>query len=380
MSKKLSNLKNKNLITILLIYLIFSVIISKNYLIYKNLINPIFWSFIIIYSLYLSKYTPLKKSSKYYSLIILIIIINTTILYSLGFFFGFSKSPYNHDLISLIFNIFTKIIPLIGLELSRSITINQNKSKNPLILLTILFILLEINYHSITNIITNKEYFFKYICSTIIPLIASNILYTYLIYKNTYHLVLISRLLEKAITILIPVFPSLNWFINGTINLIKPIITYIIFKYLFIKEKHQEKNRHYSFILISYSFTLLIVILLISFMIGLLKYEPIAILSNSMNPTYNRGDIIIFEKPSPKDLNNLPIGTIIIYKLDNQYIAHRIVKIKKIANKVSYLTKGDNNNTIDNVEVLPENIKGIYKFHLKYLGYPTIYLNYYFKR
>ncbi len=98
-----------------------------------------------------------------------------------------------------------------------------------------------------------------------------------------------------------------------------------------------------------------------------------------MHPTYNRGDIIIIEKLTEQELNNLSLNTIIVYKQNNNYIAHRIVKINKTNNKISYITKGDANNTTDTIEVLPHNILGIYKFHLKYLGYPSIYLNDYLK-
>ena len=39
-------------------------------------------------------------------------------------------------------------------------------------------------------------------------------------------------------------------------------------------------------------------------MLGIFKYEPIAILSNSMYPTYDRGDIVIFKKMSEEEFED----------------------------------------------------------------------------
>ncbi len=375
----MSKINNKNLLNILIIYLILSIpLILTKYLIYKNIINLLFWLLIIIYIIYYHKHNYIRNSfnKKYYYIIITILIITTEIELLLGTYIGFTKSPYTYHFNSILFNIYTKIIPIIGLELSRNILIKKNNSKLIIIFITIILILLEINYHNIYINILSKEYFFKYLCSNIIPLIANNILYTYLINKTPYHLVLLYRFIEQLLILFIPITPNFNWFIIGTTSVIKAIIIYIIFNYLYIKEKHHFKfKKSNSFILISYAFTLLFATFLVSFMLGLFKYEPLVILSNSMSPTYKRGDIIILEKLDSNKLNNLSIGTIIIYKSDNKYIAHRIIQIKNIGSNKLYITKGDNNNTNDNKEIEPKDIKGIYKFNLKYLGYPSIYLH-----
>ncbi len=101
-------------------------------------------------------------------------------------------------------------------------------------------------------------------------------------------------------------------------------------------------------------------------MLGSFKYQPITILSDSMSPTFKRGDVVIYkkgEKINPKD--------IIVFQYNKQIIVHRVVGV----NNYYYITKGDANNTIDYMKTTKEDIKGVYQFHIKYLGYPSIWLN-----
>ncbi len=94
------------------------------------------------------------------------------------------------------------------------------------------------------------------------------------------------------------------------------------------------------------------------FGIGILKVE-----SGSMEPEISIGDIIII-----KECEQYKINDIITYKVDNQYlVTHRIVE----GNGNSFVTKGDNNNAIDNKKIAKESIEGkvIYKSNFLKLLY-----------
>ena len=101
---------------------------------------------------------------------------------------------------------------------------------------------------------------------------------------------------------------------------------------------------------------------MVCFMLGVFQYEPIAILSNSMFPTFCRGDVVVFKKLSEAELKELKKQTTIVYTIDNQNIAHRIVDVIEENDKVFYQTKGDNNNAPD----------------MNYIGFPSIWLYEYF--
>ena len=55
-------------------------------------------------------------------------------------------------------------------------------------------------------------------------------------------------------------------------------------------------------------------------------------------------------------------------------IVHRLVEVEKKGNKTFYRTKGDNNNTRDNLDIEYKDIKGIVKLKIPYIAKPSIYL------
>ncbi len=351
---------------------------------FENILNPIFWLFILVYLIWYikSSYIKFNTNRKYLIYMIILSSVHIIIFFYLGFIFGFSKSPYNHDILSILKNIIIKILPIVGIEVLRSVLATKNsKNKILLVSITILFILIEINYTVLFNLFSNKEDLFKYICSTILPLIATNILYTYLTLKGSYSLVLIYRLYKELVVLLLPIFPNIDWFTIGSLCILSPTLVYLLFKYKFIKEKKDIRQKKKNFFeKISYAITLIFLISLICFMLGLFQYEPISILSNSMFPSFERGDVVIFKKLNDDELKKITENTIIIYSVGNQNIAHRVINIIEKNNTTLYQTKGDSNNVSDTNLVTINQIKGVYTFHLKYIGFPSIWLYDYFHK
>ncbi len=378
-------LKNKNLLIIVIIYLCVMInLLLKNDVFFSHIVNPLFWLCISLYVIWDIKnsYLRLCIARKYTINMIIISSLHICFYFYIGYIFGFSKSPYNHEILTMFKNIIIKLIPIVGIEMTRNIIITRNKSNKILLaFVAIIGVLLEINYNTLINIFPNKEAFFKYVCSTILPTFACSILYTYLDFNNSFLLVLIYRFFKDLIVFLIPILPDLDWFVTASINILSPTLVYILFKYKFAKQrKNHIKKSQNIFEKISYSITLIFLVGLICFMLGAFKYEPITILSNSMSPLFNRGDVVIFRKINDSNLNEISKNSIIIYSIENQNIAHRVVdKIEK-NNTISYQTKGDSNNVADTNLVQINQIKGVYLFHIKYIGFPSVWLYDYFNK
>ncbi len=327
-----------------------------------------------------NSYIRFKNNIKYIIFIIIISFINIGIYLYIGFLLGFSKSPYSHKILTVLANILPKIISIFGVEITRTVIVSRNKNnKILLIFITILLILAEINFNMLITMFSDKELLFKYICSSIIPLISCNILYTYLTLNTSYMVVIIYRLCKELIVFLLPILPNTDWFITGSFETLLPAIIYFVFKYKLLKEKgcirEKRKNR---FEKISYIVTFIFLFTLICFTLGLFKYESIAIISNSMIPCFGRGDVIIYKKINNDELRKISKDTIIVYSTGERNIAHRIVdKIEK-NNNVLYQTKGDRNNVADMELVRTTQIKGVYVFCIKYIGFPSILLYEYF--
>ena len=226
-------LKNKPLFILLIIYTISYIFLNNNNNFYINFINPLFWlSFLIIYY-----HQDLKLPKKKYINITLIISIIFFIFYiASGFIFGFNKSPYSHTLININKNLIKIILTICGLEIIRFKLIQSNKKYLGVrALITIVIIISEINFKAL--FLSHNIALFHYLFSIIIPIIAQNILFTYLALNSQYKIPLIIRLFEEIPKFILPVIPYSNWFIDGSFIIIKVLIIYYLFKYFIFSRK-----------------------------------------------------------------------------------------------------------------------------------------------
>ena len=96
------------------------------------------------------------------------------------------------------------------------------------------------------------------------------------------------------------------------------------------------------------------------------------IVSESMTPTIKVQDAVIIFRANPEKLK---VGDIITFKsvdprYDGYIITHRINKIVTMENgEPGFITKGDNNNVVDNSIVTGENVYGKVLVKLPYLGF-----------
>ncbi len=359
---KKKTLKNKKLFFLLITYTLSHIFLyTDNFYIY--FLNPLFWlTFLIIFY-----HQDLKCRNKKEIKFTLIISITFLILYLIsGFIFGFNKNPYNHTLIYTFKSLWKIILPIYGTEIIRYKLVKSNKNYFLIItLITIIIIMSEINFKAF--FISHNITFLHYLISIIIPIIARNILFTYLSLNSNYNVPIIIKIFDEIPKIFLPIIPCSNWFIDGAFAIIKVLIIYYLFRYFIFNKKPIHCFKNFSML---YPLTIINSILLVLFMIGLFNYQPVAILSNSMNPTFKRGNVVIYKKEE-----NIFPGDIIVFKYENQIIVHRVISINEY-----YVTKGDANNTVDYIKIKKEDIKGVYQFHIKYLGYPSIWLNEFFAK
>ena len=112
------------------------------------------------------------------------------------------------------------------------------------------------------------------------------------------------------------------------------------------------------------------------FVAGFLPYKPVAVVSNSMSPYFNRGDICVIKKITDyKQIRELQEDDVIEYQLNNIFILHRIVDIKETINGYKYETKGDNNKESDLLPVEESQVVGKVTYIVPYLGFPSVWFS-----
>ena len=96
-----------------------------------------------------------------------------------------------------------------------------------------------------------------------------------------------------------------------------------------------------------------------------------AIESDSMLPTFAKGDVIVDTKV--KDFSTLKEGDVITFWTvingERALNSHRIIKIEDYGNYLSFVTKGDNNTIEDGLTVHQSSVVGKYSFHIPGIGY-----------
>ncbi len=111
---------------------------------------------------------------------------------------------------------------------------------------------------------------------------------------------------------------------------------------------------------------------MVSLVAGIFKYQIMAIGSGSMEPQIYRGDAVVFAKVTgPEDIH---VGEVLVFKHNGTYVTHRVKSIDKRGNGFRYVTKGDNNNDVDNFVVTDKDAVGIVKLRVKYIGFPTLWI------
>ena len=102
---------------------------------------------------------------------------------------------------------------------------------------------------------------------------------------------------------------------------------------------------------------------------SLAGFTPLSVVSDSMAPTFNAGDLIIIKKCDPATLVE---GDIVTFHtiINNEFAlnTHRIDEIQTMGDVRSYVTKGDNNAIADIHMISDGDIVGKYVAKLPYFG------------
>lgn len=341
-----------------------------------DLINLIF--FLVFYMV--CKYTlGIRKDNNICKVNAIQITIITILLYILltylsGMYFGFLRNSYSLNITSILGNIYSIGIVIVIEELIRYMFVSKsNKDYKPIMLLTIIFILLDIALTYNSMVVSTSLQLFTYVCTTVLPIIARNIVCTYLCKNVSYVPGMILRLFFGLSIYILPIFPDYGFYIEGVLGIFIPYIIYVKVSKL-VEESEKRKPRSYKksfwFINVPIVAVLIFLVILVS---GVFKYQIIAIGSGSMSPIIEKGDAVIISKINKDDYASIKVGQILVFIHDGRYITHRVLYISKIDGKYYFQTKGDANSDEDNYIVEEDDVIGVTSQRIKWIGLPTVW-------
>ena len=310
--------------------------------------------------------------------IIIFLLMYYFITYFLGLFSGFVKSSYSLSFINIIKNTFPVIALILISELMRYVLFNKTKRNLPcLIIGCLLFVMVDVNTMVHIYDVKTALGITKMICLVVFPSITKNIFLTYLTMKVGYKNGIIYRLITEISTYLLPIFPDFGEYINVLLKTVLPIAIMArlnnMFNYYSVRKIKDSRYNSRKLVLYSViTFALLTIVLLTS---GLFTYQALTIGSGSMSPAIEKGDVIVLKSMKNEEARKIKKGDVLVYNHDNKIIVHRVIKKSNNGETISFKTKGDYNNAKDSWTVKQEDVIGIVKFRIRWVGMPTVALN-----
>jgi signal peptidase len=301
---------------------------------------------------------------------IYVVIVSTIVWFILGLFTGFGLNTYIIDPIQYALFLSANIVIIILIELNRHILVNKffhrvNWSYFLLLVLYTTIIYSIFNNIDFTTVIGVLEL-------TVLGLY--NTLYTttawFYGFKTHTILALTYGSLYRLSPILLDTTPRTGYMFTGFLLL---IATFTIYFY-HIRRRSRENaygesglKKRFSSIIYMFSFIALI-IAIIGFVLG---YRGLVVVSNSMYPVFQRGDIVVIDTNGMDHINK---SDIVAFIVKDKIIIHRVVGEENRRGEILYSTKGDANNNTDPWIIHREQIIGRYVYMIPLIGYPTIYL------
>lgn len=289
-----------------------------------------------------------------------------------GFFMGFSRNALHITLSDISRFLVVYAVLYISQEIIRYIIARTaQKNKKPLVLYTIILIVLDIIMQINGFDLHSREMVFIFICVCIVPAIARQTLCSYLTYKVSYLPGILYRVLPLFYASFSPIIPDVGNYFNSVIHVLMP---YTVYHFSRRTINYKEKGELYSkrasrwIVMVP---VIILAVVMVSLIMGVFKHKILAIGSNSMAPSFYRGDAVIYEKIEPKKLKN---GEVIAFARRGIVVTHRVHSIKKNGDRVVIETKGDANNGPDKEKVTNQEVLGKVKYVVKYIGFPTIWV------
>jgi signal peptidase I len=103
--------------------------------------------------------------------------------------------------------------------------------------------------------------------------------------------------------------------------------------------------------------------------------RPLTVLSGSMVPTFDPGDVVVVRDT---DAERLQVGDVITFQPfpdDPRLTTHRVEEVRYGVDGVSYVTKGDNNGAVDLEPVTPAQVKGEVWYVVPYVGHLSVWMS-----
>jgi signal peptidase I len=335
----------------------------------------VFAIFLLIYLVVVLKFIKPKKADsinkkKVILFMTIFAILYIIFLYIVGIFVGFYENPVGFNLKG----IYKWILPLsaiiVATELIRNLFLTRENKKATFIA-TIGLILIEVSTYIDLYTTLKLDTILALIGYVILHSISVNLLCNYIVRKYGYIPNIVYRIITSIYIYILPIIPDIYLFFQSVFRIIYPYIIYLVIDYAFTTDNFKLALKNKKTNIISLLISIILVFSIVLLVSCKFRYGIMVVGSSSMTGSINKGDAVIFEQYRGQELEE---GQVIIFYKDNIQTIHRIEDIQLLNGETIYYTKGDNNQQKDDGYRIEQDIIGIVKFKLIYIGWPTIWV------
>ena len=332
--------------------------------------------FLIIYTIIMKFFFKDKrvdhKNKK--SVTLTIVVLSTVyilILYIIGLFSSFFKNTTILGIDSFLKRILPYIVMVICSEIIRKAFVTRERKKD-IVFVTLALIIAEVTLYLDVYVAWDLSEIMALVGYVTFSAISTNLLMNYLVKKYEIMPNIIYRIITTIYIYIFPLLPNIHLYFQAIYRILYPYIIYLAIDNMyeinnFKLAKNSKKAKIIPFII---NF---LVIFGIAMLISCnFKYGILVVGSSSMVGSIDKGDVVFFEQYSDQTLKK---DDVIIFIADDIKVIHRIINIQKKNGDVVYYTKGDNNEKQDDDYRIDEDIKGVVKFKIPKIGWPTLWLN-----
>ncbi len=339
--------------------------------------QPVLWFCLAVLVWLLPRYRTAAKLRLHPSILIIALGIGfLQILFSImaGLLSGFGHSPYSFTPESIITNVSFVGTALVGIELSRASLIGHLSRRRTLLVLWLaafLFTLLDIPLMKLTGLHGGKATV-EFLGSTAFPLLAQNLFACYLAYLAGPFPAIGYRGMLLAFEWFSPVLPDLPWALTALVGTVTPAVGFMAVQSFHASQIRPRLPKRYARengSPVKLTIMAVGVVSIIWFSIGILPLYPSTVITGSMTPSVNVGDLIIVSKVP---VDSIKTGDIIEYRTTDKSIMHRVIEVEKTGGSLQFITKGDANSAPDEAAISAQQVKGKVILKIPKLGWASI--------
>lgn len=362
------------LVALVCIYLLINRGPATGGIIQLYVVQPLLWSALALLVLVLSALgkNKLSFSKALVPLAFLVGAFHLSLLLIGGMLVGFGHSPVSHARLSIVQNLTWVFSSLVALEFTRAYLLSALGRRGSVLTLAavaLLFTFVALPLTRITSLDSGTKAS-AFLGEDGLPLLAENLLASYLALLGGPLPAIAYRGMLEAYQWLSPVLPNLSWALGAFVGTIAPVIGFLAVRSVCEAEAEaretKERPQAGRKAAVGWVGVSIVSVGALWFFLGLFPIYAVVTVGDSMNPTFDQGDLVIMRKVSSEGVD---VGDIIEYAGSDRYVLHRVVAVSGTGPNRVFTTKGDGNSSEDRDPVPAKAVRGEAVVYIPKLGY-----------